>query len=60
LGPFGEEEVEASVPEASGYDLTAFEDEFGLGAHEEGADFKHPLGGGQADAGFPRRGARLA
>ena len=53
LGPFGEEEVEASVQEASGYDLTAFEDKFGLGAHEEGADFEHPLGGGQADVSSP-------
>src|ERR1700761_4010973 len=52
-GPVGEGELEASGAETARDDLTAFEDEFGFGAHEEGADLDHPGCGGQADAGAP-------
>ena len=39
--------------EAAWDDAAGFEDEFGLGAHEEGADLDHPLGGGEADGCAP-------
>jgi hypothetical protein len=40
--PVGVGELEAGVEETAWDDLTAFEDEFGFGAHEEGSDFEHP------------------
>ena len=51
--PVGKRELEAGSEEAAGDDLTALQDEFGFGAHEEGADLDHPRCSGQADAGAP-------
>lgn len=53
LGPGGVFEGEACGLKAGGDDLAAFEDEFGLRSHQEGADFEHPGGGGKADGGAP-------
>src|SRR5258708_32051817 len=53
LRPMGKSELEAGGEETAGDDLATFQDELGFGAHEEGADFNHPRGGGQADAGAP-------
>ncbi len=53
LRPIGESELEAGGEETARDDLAAFEDEFGFGAHEEGADLDHPGCCGEADAGSP-------
>jgi hypothetical protein len=46
-------EVEAGVEETAGDDLAALQNEFGFGAHEEGADLDHPRGCGKTDASAP-------
>src|SRR5580692_10683395 len=51
--PVGEGELEASRKETARDDLTALEDEFGFGAHEEGADLDHPCCCGQTDSNAP-------
>src|ERR1700761_7824251 len=52
-GPVREGELEASREEATGNNLTAFEDELGFCTHKEGADLKHPRCSGQAYGCLP-------
>jgi hypothetical protein len=53
FGPGGVVEGEAVFEEDAGGDAAAFEDEFGFGAEEEGANREHPAGGGEAEALAP-------
>ncbi len=46
-------EGEAILEETGGDDAAAFEDEFGFGAEEEGADLEHPVRGGETDGDAP-------
>src|SRR5271170_1825804 len=52
-GPVGEGEVEAAGEQTARDDLTAFEDELGFGAQEEGADLEHPCCCRQTDSSAP-------
>jgi len=53
FGPGGVFEAEAGFEEAGGDDAAAFEDEFGLGAQEQGANLDHPACRGEAEGGAP-------
>ena len=48
-----EGELEARGEESAWDDLTALENQFGFGAHEEGADLDHPRCSGKAHASAP-------
>ena len=50
-GPGWEVEGEAGFQEPAGDDTAAFQYKLGLGAHCQGTEFQHPLGGGQPDTG---------
>ena len=49
FGEGWEGELETAGEEFAGGDASAFEDQLGFGAQEEGPDLEHPFGGGEAD-----------
>lgn len=51
-------EGEARFEQAAGDDTTALQQEFGVRAHHERAEFGHPLRGGQAHGNAPRGAQR--
>src|SRR5215472_17708701 len=50
LRPIGITKLEAGLEQSSGHNPAALQDELGLGAQEDGAEFQHPFRGGQAQA----------